>query len=114
CSSGLSFFFQAEDGIRAFHVTGVQTCALPIYRQSVPDALQSESQLGWVMGFKLGFGLQGIWYGLTIGLMMSTTLLYLRYRAKSQIGRAACRDRAGHRAAAGGPRSDGATTTGRR
>src|SRR5690606_39724853 len=25
------FFFQAEDGIRAFHVTGVQTCALPIW-----------------------------------------------------------------------------------
>src|SRR5690606_41295342 len=24
------FFFQAEDGIRFFHVTGVQTCALPI------------------------------------------------------------------------------------
>src|SRR5690606_35252969 len=23
-------FFQAEDGIRGFHVTGVQTCALPI------------------------------------------------------------------------------------
>src|SRR5690606_40670453 len=29
-SSNLLFFFQAEDGIRAFHVTGVQTCALPI------------------------------------------------------------------------------------
>src|SRR5690606_41951376 len=27
----LSFFFQAEDAIRDFHVTGVQTCALPIY-----------------------------------------------------------------------------------
>src|SRR5690606_39368533 len=27
------FFFQAEDGIRAFHVTGVQTCALPILRR---------------------------------------------------------------------------------
>src|SRR5690606_40808908 len=25
-----NFFFQAEDGIRDFHVTGVQTCALPI------------------------------------------------------------------------------------
>src|SRR5690606_9371846 len=24
------FFFQAEDGIRDYHVTGVQTCALPI------------------------------------------------------------------------------------
>src|SRR5690606_33318500 len=28
------FFFQAEDGIRDFHVTGVQTCALPIYNSS--------------------------------------------------------------------------------
>src|SRR5690606_5919637 len=28
------FFFQAEDGIRDFHVTGVQTCALPICRHA--------------------------------------------------------------------------------
>src|SRR5690625_6839460 len=28
------FFFQAEDGIRDGHVTGVQTCALPIF---LPD-----------------------------------------------------------------------------
>src|SRR5256885_7726817 len=27
---GLFFFFQAEDGIRDYKVTGVQTCALPI------------------------------------------------------------------------------------
>src|SRR5260370_27324727 len=27
------FFFQAEDGIRDSSVTGVQTCALPIYRR---------------------------------------------------------------------------------
>src|SRR2546426_4590199 len=26
------FFFQAEDGIRDYKVTGVQTCALPIYQ----------------------------------------------------------------------------------
>src|SRR5690606_41063827 len=32
------FFFQAEDGIRDFHVTGVQTCALPIsWRRRVPS-----------------------------------------------------------------------------
>src|SRR5690606_39601798 len=30
CGASLCFFFQAEDGIRDFHVTGVQTCALPI------------------------------------------------------------------------------------
>src|SRR5256885_10097706 len=28
------FFFQAEDGIRDYKVTGVQTCALPIYQRS--------------------------------------------------------------------------------
>src|SRR5690606_40527556 len=30
------FFFQAEDGIRDFHVTGVQTCALPISLKAEP------------------------------------------------------------------------------
>src|SRR5206468_83476 len=29
-----AFFFQAEDGIRDLIVTGVQTCALPIYNRS--------------------------------------------------------------------------------
>src|SRR5256885_1052974 len=28
------FFFQAEDGIRDYKVTGVQTCALPIWGES--------------------------------------------------------------------------------
>src|SRR5690606_5401459 len=32
--TSLNFFFQAEDGIRDFHVTGVQTCALPIFAVS--------------------------------------------------------------------------------
>src|SRR5256885_4840063 len=31
------FFFQAEDGIRDYKVTGVQTCALPIWRPSGSD-----------------------------------------------------------------------------
>src|SRR5690625_7962055 len=33
------FFFQAEDGIRDGHVTGVQTCALPIYDHRSADLL---------------------------------------------------------------------------
>src|SRR5256885_11093777 len=35
------FFFQAEDGIRDYKVTGVQTCALPIYLVDVlvPDGM---------------------------------------------------------------------------
>src|SRR5256885_12103456 len=31
------FFFQAEDGIRDYKVTGVQTCALPILRDTLFD-----------------------------------------------------------------------------
>src|SRR5688500_19338259 len=31
------FFFQAEDGIRDYKVTGVQTCALPIFLLQVLD-----------------------------------------------------------------------------
>src|SRR5437870_5948979 len=50
-----NFFFQAEDGIRDGHVTGVQTCALPIsFRQ---DSTQTEEKyyletmgtgVGWI------------------------------------------------------------------
>src|SRR5699024_8612630 len=34
------FFFQAEDGIRDRNVTGVQTCALPIFRVSEIELLK--------------------------------------------------------------------------
>src|SRR5256885_5749899 len=33
------FFFQAEDGIRDYKVTGVQTCALPISRALLHETL---------------------------------------------------------------------------
>src|SRR5439155_15660746 len=35
------FFFQAEDGIRDGHVTGVQTCALPILRFCSVSSMRS-------------------------------------------------------------------------
>src|SRR5690606_40424744 len=45
CAYSFVFFFQAEDGIRDFHVTGVQTCALPIspsgaaYEDLTPESI---------------------------------------------------------------------------
>src|SRR6266403_2161447 len=42
----LFFFFQAEDGIRDLYVTGVQTCALPIYR-----AFRLVVSDNWLAGF---------------------------------------------------------------
>src|SRR5690606_40510284 len=38
------FFFQAEDGIRDFHVTGVQTCALPILLSPLHAASASRNR----------------------------------------------------------------------
>src|SRR5690606_33193233 len=45
-SMSFSFVLQAEDGIRDFHVTGVQTCALPISRYVFPDRTGDVKQ--WV------------------------------------------------------------------
>src|SRR5690606_40072386 len=44
------FFVQAEDGIRDFHVTGVQTCALPIFpvkrsSQACPAVIRDDCKL---------------------------------------------------------------------
>src|SRR5688500_20059772 len=39
------FFFQAEDGIRDYKVTGVQTCALPIWSPTRCSPLPGPS--GW-------------------------------------------------------------------
>src|SRR5439155_18660137 len=40
------FFFQAEDGIRDGHVTGVQTCALPISKSDKPTELPQHCHAG--------------------------------------------------------------------
>src|SRR5256885_380474 len=45
-ASACSFFFQAEDGIRDYKVTGVQTCALPICRPG-RTAPHGRSPLPW-------------------------------------------------------------------
>src|SRR5437016_7612967 len=47
------FFFQAEDGIRDWSVTGVQTCALPIYPNSVfQDRCTGETAVSTKRGFE--------------------------------------------------------------
>src|SRR5690606_11371407 len=68
--------FQAEDGIRDFHVTGVQTCALPIFDWSVIiDALPSLME-GTEMTVKITFlGLLG---GTILGFLTGVTTTYVR------------------------------------
>src|SRR5256885_4109971 len=40
------FFFQAEDGIRDYKVTGVQTCALPIFGEQLLAHLAADPRPG--------------------------------------------------------------------
>src|SRR5256885_9091249 len=44
------FFFQAEDGIRDYKVTGVQTCALPIFDDSALPGHPHRQRLDFVQG----------------------------------------------------------------
>src|SRR5690606_424157 len=45
------FFFQAEDGIRDFHVTGVQTCALPIFEENILNLQELLNQKARSVGY---------------------------------------------------------------
>src|SRR5256885_3964020 len=60
--AGDSFFFvQAEDGIRDYKVTGVHTCALPIFRGEFPQVrlITREDNIGapaWNDGFAIARG----------------------------------------------------------
>src|SRR5689334_24535024 len=68
------FFFQAEDGIRDGTVTGVQTCALPIFLFLL--------RLGWL------FRLLGLVGGLCLGLLRLLLRLFglvLRLRLLDQL-----------------------------
>src|SRR2546427_12725736 len=113
----VSFFFQAEDGIRDLTVTGVQTCALPIYVQARNlrdgDAIGvAGDYLDPIAGADLAFAedreiesgstaAQEVFYHI-LRLKLHTELItgqarlrdrQLRRSDAKEIGRASCRER---------------------
>src|SRR5690606_40338596 len=82
------FCFQAEDGIRDFHVTGVQTCALPISMMRFRSISGSQAAFDHAS--------QG---GSCIIQLHRTTLAGRFHQSSSwtpfacEIGRASCRER---------------------
>src|SRR5688572_32502468 len=89
------FFFQAEDGIRDLTVTGVQTCALPIFAQLLLDrrelVLEVEDEA--VLGLELRLDRLRLAFE---GLERDRELLLLlveRLGLAREIGRASCRER---------------------
>src|SRR5699024_11694086 len=79
------FFFQAEDGIRDRNVTGVQTCALPIY--------------GYARNFLFPRGLAAVADAGALNVARTKVEAKAHHEAEAraaaqaQIGRASCRER---------------------
>src|SRR5690606_40357885 len=100
---------QAEDGIRDFHVTGVQTCALPIFTG------RAERAEGTIDLVAAGTDEPGP-FGLAVRLVRAVPLARVEQPAiderahvrrenlilviRAKIGRASCRERAQSRAGA--------------
>src|SRR2546430_11110326 len=88
----LSFFFQAEDGIRDLTVTGVQTCALPICELTQLAIALDQASVGRPTTVLVA-GSSGI------GVSRLLTEAQQRLAGMSepftvvQIGRASCRER---------------------
>ncbi|MFC3563462.1 MATE family efflux transporter [Pedobacter jamesrossensis] len=40
--------------------------------------------VGYILGFQFGLGVNGIWYGLTLGLLTASILLFLRFQNKTK------------------------------
>src|SRR5690606_39571107 len=90
------FFFQAEDGIRDFHVTGVQTCALPIWSWWM---FMSQPSLAHILAYRR-VTVSGFIHVLPSGDSEKTRDVGARVKPSAsacsrrrQIGRASCRER---------------------
>src|SRR5699024_11283164 len=83
----LIFFFQAEDGIRDRNVTGVQTCALPIWEswtanQHIIRVVPANSEIA---------GYLNVFLASDYGHQLITRFTY--GSVVDEIGRASCRER---------------------
>src|SRR5256885_3803024 len=86
-----SFFFQAEDGIRDYKVTGVQTCALPILEtwDPKPDA---PAEIRGPLG-SIPTKVDGVRFGELLPEQARLADRLAIVRGVNQIGRASCRER---------------------
>src|SRR5688500_20131186 len=79
------FFFQAEDGIRDYKVTGVQTCALPISAPAVGTLNGTYTYSASTGAISLNVGAGDQFTGITGSISDASMTL--------KIGRASCRER---------------------
>src|SRR5256885_6400555 len=85
------FFFQAEDGIRDYKVTGVQTCALPI-SVSIGVSGQADDASGHLADVLLS-AREDSEEGTAEIHRRAKGLALPDHDVRSEIGRASCRER---------------------
>src|SRR5690606_40951140 len=85
------FLFQAEDGIRDFHVTGVQTCALPICHRGGGGSAARDAPLATARRRRVGLARAGADVG--GDATGAPRCGDLAPGAPEKIGRAACKER---------------------
>src|SRR5947209_20048674 len=84
------FFFQAEDGIRDIGVTGVQTCALPIYaRFDKIEALRPDLVLAF-SDLQADLAAELVRRGIAVAIFNQRSVDEI---LQMKIGRASCRER---------------------
>src|SRR3989454_506284 len=81
------FFFQAEDGIRDYKVTGVQTCALPIFPADSGQAALAFIATPTMDSLTLAFALEGV-RALQLGGRGATDLLAVSLSTTDAVGHA--------------------------
>src|SRR5690348_18030282 len=86
------FFFQAEDGIRDGRVTGVQTCALPIYSKGSTHKTEKSGDTQSPKRPILCQKREG-WGTRREGWSTARCSRLKTRRSAGQIGRASCRER---------------------
>src|SRR6266498_2767900 len=75
------FFFQAEDGIRDADVTGVQTCALPIFEGYTDGAIAAAEEHGVTVRFT-----PDLYRGVPVELAEECARMAVRYRERGVVG----------------------------
>src|SRR3712207_7089206 len=87
------FFFQAEDGIRDIGVTGVQTCALPIWSRVSLSRRRSSARLRSVMSMEEPIKPTTLPARSRNGALVDSQTAGVPSGRLTEIGRASCRER---------------------